>query len=77
LILVISWLAYEEDSPVINLTKPILITKNSDPTLISNLIKSRIRLACDNYYLDENIMEMLNKNDGAGVIVNHTKINLF
>jgi hypothetical protein len=40
---VYSWLLYEEDGPIINLTKPILITKNSNPRVISNFIKNRIK----------------------------------
>jgi hypothetical protein len=36
---IISWLSYDEDSPVINLSKPILITKNSNPRLIADFIK--------------------------------------
>jgi hypothetical protein len=74
---IISWLQFEEDNPVINLTKPILITRNSNPRLISNFLNSRIKLACDNYYLDENIMEMLIDPDGPGVIFKYNKINLF
>jgi len=73
---VISWIQYDEDSPVINLSKPILITRNSNPRLISNFITSRIRLACDNYYLDENIIDMLIEQDGPGVIVKYNQINL-
>jgi hypothetical protein len=38
-----SWFTYEEDSPVISLSKPILITKNSNPRLISNFIKNQVR----------------------------------
>jgi len=40
---VMSWFTYEEDSPVISLSKPILITKNSNPRLISNFIKNQVR----------------------------------
>jgi hypothetical protein len=70
---IISWLSYDEDSPVINLSKPILITKNSNPRLIADFIKSRIILACDNYYLDDSIIDK----DGLGVIVKYDQINLF
>jgi len=74
---VLSWLQYDEDSPVINLSKPILVTRNSNPRLISNFILNRISLACDNYYLAEEIMDMLIKPDGPGVIVKYNQINLF
>lgn len=32
---IVNWLSYDEYSPVITLSKPILITKNSNPRLIS------------------------------------------
>ena len=73
---VISWLQYEEDSPVLNLSKPILITKDSNPSLISKFILSKIRLACDNYYLDEEIMVMMNNSDGPGVIVKYSEFRI-
>jgi hypothetical protein len=74
---IMSWLLFEEDSPVISLSKPILITKNSNPRLISDFIKQQIRLACDNYYLDESIMDMMIDQDGPGIIVKYNQINLF
>lgn len=74
---VMSWLNYEEDSPIIILSKPILTTKNSNPTLISKFLRERISLACDNYYLDDDILNMLSVQDGPGVIVNYSKIKLF
>ena len=74
---VYSWLFYEEDGPVITLSKPILISRNSNPRLISNFIHERIRLACDCYYLDDILLEMLSDNDGPGIIVNYSKINIF
>jgi hypothetical protein len=73
---VISWLQYDEDSPVISLSKPILITKDSNPSLISDFILDKIRLACDNYYLDEEIMDMMTKPEGPGVIVKYSEFRL-
>lgn len=73
--LVVSWLLYEEDSPFLNLSKPILVTRNSNPRLISNFIKDRIRLACDSYYLDDTILEMIECSDNSekpGVIINYS-----
>jgi hypothetical protein len=72
-----SWFIYEEDSPVISLSKPILISKNSNPRLISNFINNQVRLACDNYYLDESKMDMMIDKDGPGVIVKYNEINIF
>jgi hypothetical protein len=77
---VYSWLQYDEDSPIINLSKPILVTKSSNPRLISNFLNERIRLACDSYYLDETVLEdysNTNKEDKPGVILRYAKINLF
>jgi len=74
---ILSLLLFEEDSPVLILSKPILITKNSNPRIISNFIKNQVRIACDNYYLDENIMDMMIDQDGPGVIVKYNQINLF
>lgn len=74
---IFSFLNYNDDSPTINLTKPILINNNSNPRLISKFINERIRLACDYYYLDDQIMDMLNKYDGPGVVVKCSKLNLF
>jgi hypothetical protein len=77
---VVSWLMFEEDSPVLNLSKPILVTKNSNPRLISNFIKDRIRLACDTYYLDDTILEMIECSDNSdkpGVIIKYNEINIF
>ena len=73
---VISWLQYEEDSPILILSKPILTTKDSNPSLISDFILSKIRLACDNYYLDEEIMVMMNNSDGPGVIVKYSEFRI-
>lgn len=64
-----------EETPSITLTKPILITKNSNPELISNYLKDRINIACETLYLDEASFE--NKSDGAVVVVKYAKINLF
>jgi hypothetical protein len=56
---VLSWLQYKEDSPIIILSKPIIITKNSNPRLITNFIKDKIRLACDNHYLDDDFIHCM------------------
>jgi hypothetical protein len=67
---------HDDDTPIISLGKPILITKNSDPKVNSNYLKDRIDLAIDSYYLDDTILEY-EKVDGPGVIINYSKINLF
>lgn len=72
---IISWLQYDEDSPVINLTKPILITKNSNPVIIAKFIQSRINDCINTYCLDDSIIYS-NKNE-TGVIVKYKEINIF
>lgn len=61
-----------EETPAITLSKPILITKDSNPELISNYLKERINIACDSFHLEET-----SSLDGPVVVVNYSKINLF
>jgi len=70
-----SLMMYSEDTPVIALSKPILITKNSNHIVISHFLKERINAACNSHFLDESILEMLTIQDGPGVLVNYSKIN--
>jgi hypothetical protein len=74
-----SLLMYDGDGPSINLGKPILITKNSNPQIISDYFKERINMMIDTYYLDDSILICNGKNnpDGPVVIINCCKINLF
>ena len=74
---VLSWLQYKEDSPIIILSKPIIITKNSNPRLITNFIKDKIRLACDNHYLDDDFIHCMIDWDRPGVLIKYSEINLF
>jgi len=41
--LIYSGLTYEEDTPVIILSKPFLVTKESDPLIISKYLQYRIQ----------------------------------
>jgi hypothetical protein len=71
---------YEEDNPIINLSKPILISKNSYPKVISDFLNLKIYEACILHYLDESILDsnyFPNKEDRPGIIVNYAKINIF
>ncbi len=71
---------FNEDDPFISLSKPILITKNSSPKVISDFLKNKITNACNLYYLDESIWEsnyLFNTLDTPGIMVNYSKINLF
>lgn len=74
---VITWCYYKDNSPVITLSDPILITKNSNAKLISKFIRTRISIACDNYLIDEDITNMLIQAEGPGVICKYNEINLF
>jgi hypothetical protein len=79
---VISWMMYDEDNPVISLSKPILITKNSNPRVLADYLNHKINEACNLHYLDESFLnsDSLNMNnplDLPGVILNYSKINLF
>nr|AWX52927.1 hypothetical protein [Lactarius sp. (in: basidiomycete fungi)] len=74
---ILSWLSYDEDSPVITLSKPILITKNSNPRTISKFISERMNLMIDSYFLDDEIIQNLGSNDGPGVLLKYREINLF
>jgi hypothetical protein len=69
-----STLMYSEDTPTINLCKPILITKNSSPKVISKFLNDRIRLACNVHYLEDIVLD---NTDRPSVLVHYAKINLF
>lgn len=73
--LIIDRLGFQLGDPSIILGKPILISKDSNPWLISNYLKERIRLACDRYALDESWLEL--GNDGPGVLVKYKEITIF
>lgn len=76
---IISLMMYDEDGPSINLGKPILITKNSNPLIISNYLNERINIMIDTFYLDDSILICNGENnpDGTAVIANYSIINLF
>jgi hypothetical protein len=73
---------YNDCDPVISLSKPILVTKNSNPRVLSDYLNHKINEACNLHYLDESISNfnsdnINNKMDTPGVVVNYSKINLF
>jgi len=72
----LSWLQYEEDNPALVLSKPIIISKDSNPWLISNFIKNRINLACNNYYLDEDMISEMIGPDAPGILVKYSEIEI-
>jgi hypothetical protein len=72
--LVLSWPLYIEDDPVIVLSKPFLVTRNSNYKLISEYIQSRISIACNLYSIEDmnedNIID-------PGVLVKYREITYF
>jgi hypothetical protein len=68
----------EDDIPVITLCNPILVTKNSNPILISKFLLNKISLADDRFDLDYDLIKNMRLNKGAPYIrVKYKEINLF
>lgn len=72
-----SWLLYDEDSPLLTLSKPILVTKNSNHMLLSQFVWQKVNLAITNYSMIDDILDIIGKPEGPGVIVKYNPINLF
>lgn len=68
---------YDEEGPTINLTRPILVTKNSNPELISKFLQKLIGIACETSHLNDLRNKESNTLEKGGIIVKHTEINLF
>lgn len=71
-----SSLTYDEDGPIINLSKPILVTKNSNPDMLSKFIHSRINECVNTFYLDDSLFYTGNKNDRPVVKIKYNEINI-
>jgi hypothetical protein len=68
----------DEDIPVITLCNPILVTKNSRPTLISKFLLNKIRIADEKFELNYDLLVNMRLNRGAPYIrVKYREINLF
>jgi hypothetical protein len=63
-----STLTYDEEGPTINLSKPILLTKNSNPDMLSKFIHEKINECINKYYLDDSLFYTGNKNDRPEVL---------
>ncbi|TLY78163.1 MAG: hypothetical protein E6K49_06300 [Gammaproteobacteria bacterium] len=72
-----SSLTYSEDSPTIILSKPILITKNSNPDILSKFIHERINVCINTYYLNDSLFYTGNKNDRPAVKITFNEIKIF
>lgn len=68
-----NWSAYEIGEPTIILSKPFIVTNQSNSELISKFIHDRIYKACESYYLSDLHLEY----DSPGVLVRYKEINIF
>lgn len=77
--LVVSDLIDTERPPVLTLSEPILITKNSNSTIISKFIRNQLIRADNNYGLDYDLlMEMKGERlNPPYIFVKYNSINLF
>ena len=76
--LIMSEITEDEDTPVITLNDPILVTKNSNPDLISKFLLNRISLADEKFELNYNLIKNMRLDKGAPYIrVKYNEINLF
>jgi hypothetical protein len=74
--LVFSWLLYDELFPAIMLSKPFLVTRNSNPKIIFEFIRDRLFELIDSYYLDDSIIQDLGP-DRHTIILRYKEIILF
>jgi|HubBroStandDraft_1064217.scaffolds.fasta_scaffold22055_3 hypothetical protein len=72
--LVYCWESYDDNSPVIVLSKPFLVTKDSNPRLISRYLQYKINIACHSYSLDEELIHAIDVVDKPGIIVRYKEI---
>lgn len=67
-----------EDNPVISLTKPILITRNSNPNLICKFILNRMNKVDEHLELNLDLLREMRLSECVPyVLVKYNKINLF
>lgn len=80
--LIFSWITYDYGSnPFIILSKPILVTNQSNPLLISNFIHKRIITVSEIYSLDQDFIVNWHKygelTDGPIVVLKYSQINVY
>jgi hypothetical protein len=77
--LIISDFGDDEVFPVITLSKPILITKNSNASVVSKFIKNKISLADEKFGLDIDLIINMKINDSSPpcVLVKYNQISLY
>lgn len=65
--------AYKNEEGIkMNISEPILITKDSSPILLSKFIMNRLNLMIDFYYIDDSIFYYQN----SVIIIKYTEIEL-
>jgi hypothetical protein len=57
--------------------KPLVVTKDSNSSIISKYLQSRIRLACDVYFLEKSMIQEFSNPDGPSILIKYKKIRLF
>jgi hypothetical protein len=75
--LILDWDAYEIGEPSLVLSKPILVTKESNSQLISDYIIERSYSACELFGLNSLDQYILKDFDQLGILVRFKEINLF
>lgn len=76
--LIMSEINEDNDIPVITLCEPIIVTKNSNPILISKFLINKINLASDKFDLDYELIKEMRLNKGTPYIrVKYNQISLF
>jgi hypothetical protein len=75
--LVLNFDTYNSDGPVVNLSKAILLSYNSNPEIINKLIISRINEFIDTYHIDEEFIFSEPIASSCGVIVKFQEISIF
>jgi hypothetical protein len=69
---------FDDDTPVITLCDPILVTSNSNPTLLSKFILNRLSIADDRFDLEYEILRQMRLDKAVPYIrVKYNEINLF
>ena len=70
--LVINQMSYESGDPSLNLGPPILISKDSNPWLLTEYLANKIGIGCNSYDLNDRL-----DIDNMGVLIKYKEINLF
>jgi hypothetical protein len=68
----------DSDSPFIRLSKPILITSNSSPKIITEFLKNQVKMMCEEFFMDDTPLDLERPPiEKPAIIINYSKINIF